>query len=88
MTGASDGIGKQYAIQLACIHQLNVLLISRSNDKLKKVAEEIGKVNIPSNLLSDDQSQGRLATQRVDYTNVIMVTYHDVFGNIHSSVTR
>jgi len=41
VTGASDGIGKQYAIQLACIHRLNVLLISRSIDKLKKVAEEI-----------------------------------------------
>jgi len=41
VTGASDGIGKQYALQLACIHRLNVLLISRSIDRLKKVAEEI-----------------------------------------------
>ena len=46
VTGASDGIGKQYAIQLACIHRLNVLLISRSIDKLKKVAEEIGTEDI------------------------------------------
>ena len=42
VTGASDGIGKEYALQLARVHQLNVVLISRSIDKLKQVAKEIG----------------------------------------------
>ena len=42
MTGASDGIGKQYAIELATVHRLNVVLISRSIDRLDKVAKEIG----------------------------------------------
>jgi NAD(P)-dependent dehydrogenase (short-subunit alcohol dehydrogenase family) len=36
VTGATDGIGKEYAIQLARDHRLNVVLISRSMDKLTK----------------------------------------------------
>ena len=43
VTGASDGIGKEYAIQLARDHRLNIVLISRSLDKLQKVQAEIGK---------------------------------------------
>lgn len=40
VTGASDGIGKAYALQLAK-QGLNVLLISRSQDKLNQVKAEI-----------------------------------------------
>ena len=40
VTGASDGIGKQFAIQLAeC--GFNVVLLSRSIDRLELVAKEI-----------------------------------------------
>jgi 17beta-estradiol 17-dehydrogenase / very-long-chain 3-oxoacyl-CoA reductase len=41
VTGASDGIGKAYAIQLAKAG-FNVMLISRTESKLQAVAKEIG----------------------------------------------
>ena len=40
VTGASDGIGKEFASQLAA-RQFNVVLMSRSKDKLEKLATEI-----------------------------------------------
>lgn len=42
ITGSTDGIGKAYAEELAK-RGLNIILISRSPDKLKAVAEEIEK---------------------------------------------
>lgn len=42
VTGASDGIGKSFAKQLAK-RGFNILLISRTESKLKAVAEEIAK---------------------------------------------
>ena len=41
VTGATDGIGKEYARELARMG-MNVILMSRSIDKLTKVAQEIG----------------------------------------------
>lgn len=40
VTGASDGIGKEYALQLAS-RGLNIVLISRTKAKLEKIAEDI-----------------------------------------------
>ena len=40
VTGASDGIGKEYALQLAR-NGFNILLISRTDSKLKALAQEI-----------------------------------------------
>ena len=40
MTGATDGIGKAYALALAK-KGMSVILISRTEDKLKAVKEEI-----------------------------------------------
>ncbi|XP_076799832.1 very-long-chain 3-oxoacyl-CoA reductase-like [Clavelina lepadiformis] len=40
VTGATDGIGKETAIQLASRGQ-NIVLISRSEEKLRNVANEI-----------------------------------------------
>ncbi|KAL2079541.1 hypothetical protein ACEWY4_025285 [Coilia grayii] len=40
VTGASEGVGRAYALQLAK-HGMNVVIISRSIEKLKKTAEEI-----------------------------------------------
>ena len=53
VTGATDGIGKEFAIQLAK-SKFNILLISRSENKLKAVAGEIGAlINLPSLLRTD-----------------------------------
>lgn len=42
ITGASDGIGKEFAFQLAS-KKLNIVLVSRTESKLKVLAEELGK---------------------------------------------
>lgn len=44
VTGSTDGIGKEYARELAK-RGLNIVLISRNIDKLNKVACSIGKLN-------------------------------------------
>ncbi len=42
VTGASEGIGRGYALELAR-KGLNVVIMSRSEEKLQKVADEISK---------------------------------------------
>jgi len=42
VTGSSDGIGKEYAKELAR-QGINVVLIARNKEKLEAVAKEIGK---------------------------------------------
>ncbi|XP_012676082.1 testosterone 17-beta-dehydrogenase 3 [Clupea harengus] len=44
ITGGSDGVGKAYALELAQ-RGMNVVIISRSVEKLKKTAEEIEKTS-------------------------------------------
>jgi short-subunit dehydrogenase len=46
ITGPTAGIGREYAIQLARDHGLNVVLIGRSIDKLKNLTGEIGETKI------------------------------------------
>jgi len=41
VTGSTDGIGKEYAKELAK-RGLNIVLISRNINKLEKIASEIG----------------------------------------------
>ncbi|KAF9167497.1 hypothetical protein DFQ26_004451 [Actinomortierella ambigua] len=54
ITGATDGIGKEFASQLAS-KKLNVVLVSRSMDKLKAVAEEIEqKYNVETKVFAMD----------------------------------
>lgn len=43
VTGATDGIGKEYAFQLAQAG-MNIVLISRTEAKLKDVAAAIGEI--------------------------------------------
>jgi short-subunit dehydrogenase len=45
ITGSTDGIGKEYAKELAK-RGLNIVLISRNIDKLHKIASEIGKSTV------------------------------------------
>ncbi|XP_056425041.1 very-long-chain 3-oxoacyl-CoA reductase-B-like [Hyla sarda] len=56
VTGATDGIGKAYALELAR-RGFDVVLISRTMEKLQKVANEIGK-----------QTQRKTKIIQVDFT--------------------
>jgi len=58
VTGATDGIGRAYAFELAK-QGLNVLLISRSEDKLKEVEKE----------LKEKYSKVQVAHHAVDFSN-------------------
>jgi len=53
VTGASDGIGKAYAITLAK-KGFNIFLISRTQSKLEAVAQEVEKFNVKSKVLAVD----------------------------------
>ncbi|XP_078699301.1 very-long-chain 3-oxoacyl-CoA reductase-like isoform X2 [Branchiostoma floridae x Branchiostoma belcheri] len=54
VTGSTDGIGKAYAEQLAA-RGLNIVLISRSKDKLEAVAAEIeGKAGVKTKIVVAD----------------------------------
>ena len=44
VTGASEGIGKSYALELAKAG-FNIKICARSVDKLEKVAEEAKRIN-------------------------------------------
>ncbi|XP_033638686.1 very-long-chain 3-oxoacyl-CoA reductase-like [Asterias rubens] len=57
VTGATDGIGKAYAEQLAA-KGLNIILLSRSPDKLKDVASEIeSKYKVQTKIIAVDFSK-------------------------------
>ncbi|XP_052801662.1 very-long-chain 3-oxoacyl-CoA reductase-like isoform X2 [Mya arenaria] len=58
ITGATDGIGKEYARQLAK-SGMNIVLISRTQSKLDDVAAEIGGVSrVKTKTIAADFSQG------------------------------
>lgn len=57
VTGASDGIGKEYVFQLAK-RGLNVVLVSRTQSKLEAIAEEIStKYGVSTAIVAFDASQ-------------------------------
>jgi short-subunit dehydrogenase len=51
ITGASDGIGREFALQLAKAG-FNVLLAARNRDMLATLAEEIGTNTIHGHIFS------------------------------------
>ena len=57
VTGASDGIGKEYALKLADMGY-NVTLVARSTDKLQTVADQAQTTNplIKTRVVSMDLS--------------------------------
>lgn len=58
VTGSTDGIGKAYALELAR-RGLNIVLVSRSADKLKAVAEEIeSKYHVSTKCVTVDFTGG------------------------------
>lgn len=59
ITGSTDGIGRQYALQLAA-RGINIVLISRTVEKLMAVASEIEqKHQVKTKWIAADFSQGR-----------------------------
>ncbi|XP_068116320.1 hydroxysteroid dehydrogenase-like protein 1 isoform X2 [Hyperolius riggenbachi] len=59
VTGGTDGIGKAYAEELAS-YGINILLISRSIDKLKKVSESIAATyGVKTRFIQSDLNLGR-----------------------------
>lgn len=60
MTGASDGIGKQYALQLAKAG-FNIILVSRTASKLESLSTEITSSNsqVRTEMLAMDFSQNQ-----------------------------
>lgn len=75
VTGATDGIGKSYAKQLAK-KGLNIILISRSQAKLEIVASEIGKHEV---FIITLQNIKYLHIQQQNTTNSILT--QTLFGN-------
>ncbi|CAG8470307.1 6268_t:CDS:2 [Paraglomus brasilianum] len=66
ITGASDGIGKEFAYQLAAA-KFNILLISRTRSKLESLASEIeGKYGVQTQIYAMDFTKGDLQ----DYENL------------------
>lgn len=51
VTGATDGIGREFALQLAKAG-FNILIVSRSPDKLALVSSEIGSSFLQGGLFS------------------------------------
>jgi 17beta-estradiol 17-dehydrogenase / very-long-chain 3-oxoacyl-CoA reductase len=56
VTGATDGIGKAYAIALAK-HGMSVVLVSRTESKLKDVQQEIIKIGVEAKYIVCDYSK-------------------------------
>jgi 17beta-estradiol 17-dehydrogenase / very-long-chain 3-oxoacyl-CoA reductase len=69
VTGASDGIGKAFAVELAR-NGFNIALISRSKDKLDAAAEECKKFNVEARSWEFDFSRA----SSLDYTKLA----HDI----------
>ena len=66
VTGASDGIGKEYALQLAA-KGFNILLVSRTQSKLETLATEIQqKYNVQTKLYAMDFA----ANKDADFANL------------------
>lgn len=67
VTGSTDGIGKAYAMELAA-REINLVLISRSQQKLEQTREEIllTAPNIKVKLIAADFSQGKAAFEKIE----------------------
>ncbi|CAB3386691.1 Hypothetical predicted protein [Cloeon dipterum] len=65
ITGSSQGIGKHYAIELAK-RNINLVLVSRSEEKLKAVSQDIGeKYGVKTKYVVADLGSGRDATEKI-----------------------
>jgi len=87
ITGASSGIGAAFARRLAALGR-NVFLVSRSEDKLITLCNELGRIsNIRAQYLATDLSQSDSALNLVDETkkrglNIDMLINNAGFGSM------
>lgn len=67
VTGSTDGIGKEYAKELAK-RNINIVLISRSIDKLLATKNEINSLNpnIEVKIIQADFSKGKDEIEKID----------------------
>ncbi|KAL3101058.1 hypothetical protein niasHS_001518 [Heterodera schachtii] len=78
VTGATDGIGKAYAAELA-LRGFNLVLISRSAHKLEAVATELKQYSATSG----QRGEVQLRTVQFDFTNANPADYErHIFGAI------
>lgn len=68
LTGASEGIGEGFAIQLDQRQTHNIVLIARTEEKLKKVASQLK--NVQYKILVEDLSSAGAAERIVEKTKV------------------
>ncbi|XP_070493005.1 hydroxysteroid dehydrogenase-like protein 1 isoform X2 [Chironomus tepperi] len=65
VTGATSGIGKYYAIELAK-KGMDVCLISRSEDNLISLAHDLGRFGVSTKIIVADFSQGELIYNNIE----------------------
>ncbi|GLV45728.1 uncharacterized protein CBL_02748 [Carabus blaptoides fortunei] len=66
ITGSTDGIGKQYALELAA-RDMNIVLISRNMEKLRNTAQEIeSKYSVKTKIIVADFSRGSEVYEHIE----------------------
>ena len=78
VTGATSGIGEAYAHYLAKMG-INILLISRSETKLKKVATDLAKYNVETEYIIHDYAKAD-----TDYVSKFRATLDEKLGDLTS----
>ncbi|RZK74072.1 MAG: SDR family oxidoreductase [Pedobacter sp.] len=69
VTGASKGIGKEIAIQLAA-KGFNLMLVSRSETELQQIVPDLEKYSVTASYLACDLSLPQAAQQVSDWVNL------------------
>jgi 17beta-estradiol 17-dehydrogenase / very-long-chain 3-oxoacyl-CoA reductase len=98
ITGASDGLGKAFAQELAQ-YGFNLLLVSRTQEKLSRLQTELETFGIQARTVcadlsdSSEQTYSRIAAaaQDVDLSiviNCVGVTVHRLYADIPSTTVR
>ena len=67
VTGASSGIGEAFAKILA-LQGINVVLVSRDMDELKKVAKKLDSLSIQTEIFAGNLTQSKVVEKLYDFT--------------------